>query len=59
MHVVKSLKEEELETTNSDKSGNKSVSADSVKWFDLEEPNYTKPKRTKEHPKPTPKQRSR
>ena len=56
--MVKSLKkDEELETTNSDKSRNELETSDSVEWFDSHEPNYMMVKRTGRQPKPTPKQR--
>ena len=46
--VVKGLKiEDELETTNSDKSGNESEAVDSVEQFDSEEPNHLKANRMK------------
>ena len=46
--MVKVLKkEDELETINSDKSRNRSETADPVEQFDSEEPNYLKAKRTK------------
>ena len=45
--MVKGLKEEELETSNLDKSMNVSETTDSVKKFDSEEPNHLKAKRTK------------
>ena len=46
--MVKVLKiEDELETTNSNKSGDESEAADSVEQFDSEEPNHLKAKRTK------------
>ena len=40
--VVQGLKEDKLETTNSDKSGNESETADLVEKFDLREPNHMK-----------------
>ena len=41
--MVKGLKDEdELETTNSDKSGNESEATDSVELFDSEELNHMK-----------------
>ena len=47
-NVVKGLnKEDKLETADSDKSGNGSETANSVKQFDSEEPNNLKAKRTK------------
>ena len=45
---MKGLKiEDELETTNSDKSGNESEAVDSVEQFDSEEPNHLKAKQIK------------
>ena len=58
--VVKGLKiEEELETTNSDKSGNESELTDSVEYFDSEEPDHLKDKQTRGHRKSTLTRRSR
>ena len=56
--MVKGLKEDELETTDSDKSRNESEIPDSVKEFDLEEPNQLKAKRTRRQPKLTPTRRN-
>ena len=48
LNVVKGLEmDEELETTDSDKSGNGSEISDSVEKFDSDEPNHLKAKRTK------------
>ena len=56
LDVVKGLKkEEELETSNSDKSRNKSETFDSVKLYDSDKPNHMTAKRTRGQPKPTPK----
>ena len=50
--VVKVLEiEDELETTNSDKSGNGSEKSDLVEPFDSQEPNQLKVKRSKRHQK--------
>ena len=47
--MVKGLKiEDELETSNSDKSGNESETVDSVRFFDSETLNQLKAKRKKE-----------
>ena len=43
--------EDELETTNSDKSGNGSEKSDLVEPFDSQEPNQLKVKRSKRHQK--------
>ena len=45
--MVKGLKEDELETSNSDKSGNESETTNSVEKSDSEEPNHMKAKRTR------------
>ena len=42
LDVVKGLKEDELETTNSDKSENESETTHLVEKFDLREPNHMK-----------------
>ena len=50
--LVKGLKKEDkLETTNSDKSGNGSEKSDLVEPFDSQEPNQLKVKRSKRHQK--------
>ena len=50
MDMVKDLtKEDELETTNLDKSGSESKGADLVKMFDSRETNQVKAKRTRGH----------
>ena len=51
--VVKGRKEDELEITNSHKSGNELEIADSIEKCDLEEPNCMKAKWTTRQPKPT------
>ena len=45
--VVKGLKEDELETSNSDKSGNESETTNSVEKSDSDELNHMKTKRTR------------
>ena len=46
--MVKGLKmEDELETSNSDKSGNGSKTTDSVEHFDSDKPNHLKAKWTR------------
>ena len=53
-NVVKGLKKiEELETTNSDKSGNGSETTDSAEQFDSDKPNRSKAKRSVRQPMPT------
>mgnify|MGYP007117631694 CR=1 FL=1 len=57
--MVKVLKEDELETANSDKSWNESEPTNLIMEVDSDEPNYIEAKWTRRQPKPTPIQRTR
>ena len=51
--------EDELETTNSDMSGNEWKTIDSFRMFDSDEPNHLKAKQKRRQGKSTPTRRSR
>ena len=58
-NVVKGLKEDELETTNSDEIGNGSKTVDPIERSDMIEMDHKKSKQTRMQPKQTMIQRSR